>query len=377
MPGIARAGLAAALLNCVLLMPAMARSDQTDKWLTDAKTGCAVFDAGAQAGDAVAWTGACSDGVATGLGTASFYRDGKEVESFTADFAKGMVADGHVITHWGNGWSYDGDATHGRFNGGGTLINDQQDRYAGLWQDGKMEGFGVLMRADGSRYTGDWKNDLPNGQGELVRADGSIVKGSFVDGRLAEAAPADAMARTVALNAKPAPAKPEKPKDDKPKPFADMAGKTLKGVDGSQLALNPIEGGIELALTPVGAAPQKTTFTFMNDRLGTVVEDGGPNSGANVTGFFRLTKKGVEVRYADGRSAMISAKDDGGVQMALDGDAGQSCRSWYSADSCYSGRQRGDALCRSLLAQACRLERVARYRQYPGSLSRNAPAHAR
>ncbi len=33
-----------------------------------------------------------------------------------------------------------------------------------------------------------------------------------------------------------------------------------------------------------------------------------PGAGTSVTGFFRLiAKKGVEVRYADGRSAMLSA----------------------------------------------------------------------
>ena len=51
----------------------------------------------------------------------------------------------------------------------------------------------------------------------------------------------------------------------------------------------------------------------MNDRLGTVVEDGGEAAGANVTGFFRLTDTGVEVRYADGRGEMLTATPDGGV----------------------------------------------------------------
>ena len=45
----------------------------------------------------------------------------------------------------------------------------------------------------------------------------------------------------------------------------------------------------------------------MNDRHG---HGGGGRrqpAGSNVTGFFRLTDKGVEVRYADGRSEMLSA----------------------------------------------------------------------
>jgi hypothetical protein len=52
----------------------------------------------------------------------------------------------------------------------------------------------------------------------------------------------------------------------------------------------------------------------------------------------------VEVRYADGRSAMLSARDDGGVQLALDGDAGQSCRSWYPAGHVFSEADKKAAL---------------------------------
>ncbi len=44
----------------------------------------------------------------------------------------------------------------------------------------------------------------------------------------------------------------------------------------------------------------------MTDRMGTVVEDSGsPAAGSSVTGFFRLTGKGVEIRYSDGRSAHV------------------------------------------------------------------------
>jgi hypothetical protein len=128
-----------------------------------------------------------------------------------------------------------------------------------------------------------------------------------------------------------------------------VSGKTLTAVDGSSVALNLIEGGLELQVSPgdtgTAAAARKTTFTFMTDRMGTVVEDSGqPGAGTSVTGFFRLTAKGVEVRYADGRSAMLSANGDGGVQMALDGDAGPSCRNWYPAGHAFSETDKKAAL---------------------------------
>ena len=83
----------------------------------------------------------------------------------------------------------------------------------------------------------------------------------------------------------------------------------------------------------------------MNDRLGTVVEDGGAAAGANVTGFFRLTDTGVEVRYADGRGELLTATPDGGVSMQRSGVGGESsCRSWYPDGHAFSEADKKQAL---------------------------------
>ena len=140
MSGIAKAALAAALLNCGLLTASA--EDTSGQWLKDGD--CSLYSAGAGSGDSVKWTGECVDGYAEGLGTATFTHDGQS-QSFTANFTHGVIPDGHIITRWGQGWSYDGDSAHGLFNGGGVLINDHQDRYLGLWVDGKMNGFGLLV----------------------------------------------------------------------------------------------------------------------------------------------------------------------------------------------------------------------------------------
>ena len=139
------------------------------------------------------WSGACEGGYASGIGTATFTHNG-ESQSFTAVFDHGAITDGHVITSWGQGWSFDGDTVNGRFNGGGVLTTAAADRFEGLWVDGKMNGFGILTRANGERYAGDWKNDKPNGMGELRHADGTLVAGNFVDGKLAQAAASRACA---------------------------------------------------------------------------------------------------------------------------------------------------------------------------------------
>ncbi len=338
MSGIAKAMLAAALLNCGLLnasaTDSSANSDaNSGQWLKDGT--CSLFSADAVPGDAVSWTGSCVDGYAEGLGTATFTHEG-QTQSFTANFVHGVIPDGHVITRWGQGWSYDGETVGGRFNGPGILTTDSSDRFDGHWNDGKMNGFGVLLRANGERYAGDWKDDKPNGSGEFRHADGSLLSGEFVDGRLEKAEvpspPASKISVTGAANNSGA-------------PFGSVSGKTLIGVDGSSVALTLIEGGMELQVVPADGTARKTTFTFMTDRMGTVVEDSGsPSAGSSVTGFFRLTKKGVEVRYADGRSAMLSASPDGGVQWTLDGDGGPSCRAWYPAGHAFSDLEKKAAL---------------------------------
>ena len=340
MSWIAKAALAAALLNCGLLTASADRQFQQPgrTWLKDGA--CALFSAGAAPGDTVSWTGACVDGYAEGLGTATFTHDGQS-QSFTAFFVHGVIPDGHVITRWGQGWSYDGETVGGRFNGAGILTTDASDRFEGLWTDGKMNGFGVLLRANGERYAGDWKDDKPNGKGELRHADGTRGARRLFDGRQAgrrRATPCRTRQDCDRLRTEPR---------DRPPgaPFGGVSGKTLIGVDGSSIALTLIEGGMELQVVPADGTARKTTFTFMTDRMGTVVEDSGsPSAGSSVTGFFRLTGKGVEMRYADGRSAMLSASPDGGVQMALDGDAGPSCRAWYPAGHGFSDGEKKVAL---------------------------------
>ena len=329
MTGTAKAGMAAAWLACGLLAaPAGAQDAQNSQWL---KAGdCLLFNAAAQPGDTVSWTGDCVDGYASGVGTATFTHNG-QAQSFTAIFARGVVPDGHAVTRWGNGWSYQGETVGGRFHGAGILTTDKNDRFDGQWIDGKLSGFGVLLRANGERYAGDWKNNRPNGSGELRHPDGTLIAGTFLEGKLVQ----------VAEKPVPPAAKIAPPANA---PFGAVTGKTLNGVDGSSIALNLIEGGLELQVMPVDGNARKTTFTFMTDRMGTVVEDSGmPGAGTSVTGFFRLTAKGVEVRYADGRSAMLSAQDDG-VQMALDGESGASCRSWYPAGHVFSEADKKAAL---------------------------------
>ena len=303
-------------------------------------------------GDAANWTGDCKNGRAEGYGTARFANNGTEFESFTGTFSGGVAVDGPVVVRWGNGWSYDGEMVVGHFEGKGVLINDHHDRFEGRWKDGKLNGEGSVTHEDGERYEGEWKNDLPNGHGVLTRADGSKLEGEFVDGKLSQAPPAMAAASVppvtpVSQEAKSAaaPVKPPAP----PSMLVELSGKKLRAVDGAALGLTAIEGGIQRDITAANGALEKTTFIFINDRLGTVAADGGQpstsNSAADVTGFFRLTDNGVEVRYADGRGEILSTTDDGGILLRLEmPGAPASCRSFYPEGHNFSDAEKKAAV---------------------------------
>ncbi len=350
MPGLKRAALAALVL--CLPRAAGAATDDAGHWASDPVTHCALYDGTLRPGDTVSWIGACKDGRGEGPGSASFFYDGKEFESFTGTFSGGVAQDGPVVVRWGQGWSYEGDMVGGRFEGQGILINDKQERFEGTWKEGKLNGAGSVARAGGERYEGDWKDDLPNGHGVLVRADGSKLEGLFTDGKFtraeaaASASPGVSVAKAMPVSLD---AKAVAPSTKPPSALADLSGKKLLAVDGAALNLTAIEGGIERDITAANGALEKTTYIFINDRLGTVTADGGPasasNGAANVTGFFRLTDNGVEVRYADGRGEFLAAGLDGGVLLRQENPgAASACRSFYPEGHAFSEAEKKAAV---------------------------------
>jgi hypothetical protein len=111
-----------------------------ENWIRDPKTHCALRDVTLRRGDTINWIGECRNGLGEGPGTASFFNHGREYESFTGTFAAGVVQDGHVIVRWGDGWSYEGDMTAGRFNGHGVFVGADGSRLEGQFLDGKFTG---------------------------------------------------------------------------------------------------------------------------------------------------------------------------------------------------------------------------------------------
>ena len=341
MPLLKRASLAVLLL----CLPRGAGAADTRQWASDPVSGCALFDAALKPGDTVRWTGGCQDGRAEGAGTATFSNKDTIFETFAGSFNGGVAADGSVTVTWGDGWSYDGEMAHGRFDGEGILVNDTHDRFEGLWNGGKLDGMGSVIHENGERYDGVWKNDLPNGHGTLTRADGSKLEGEFRDGKFTQGPAAAPVATPVSLDSKQAAQPVAGPSKESPDlSLSGLTGKTLLAVDGAALNLTAIEGGIERDISGANGSLEKTTFTFINERLGTVAADAGAGA-ANVTGFFRLTDNGVEVRYADGRSEILAANNDGGVLLRLETQgAPAACRSFYPAGHAFSDAEKKAAV---------------------------------
>jgi hypothetical protein len=117
-----------------------AMSGETGRWISDPNTHCRLLDIALRPGDTVNWIGDCRNGRGEGPGTASFFANGREYESFTGTFADGLAQDGNVIVRWGNGWSYEGGMARGRFNGHGVLSSADGSRLEGLFVDGKFAG---------------------------------------------------------------------------------------------------------------------------------------------------------------------------------------------------------------------------------------------
>ncbi len=354
----------------------MAQTDPQNSdphWLSDPRTGCAIFDSDPHSGDLAAWSGACVGGRASGAGTAVYSNDGKVMQSLSGNFADGRVQDGPVTIEWGDGSRYSGGLIGGEFSGHGVFVTAKGDRldgewahnrlngqgivswangdsYSGGWLDGKSEGHGVQLWADGRKYDGEWHADLPNGRGILTRKDGSRYEGVFADGKpvdgtkMAAGAVAPRPAQLVAAVAKPPtnPSQTSAADDGSWGMFASLAGKKLTALDGSSVSLAVSDNSLSREIIAPDGQTQKSVYALMNGPMGTVADGAAPDK---PLGFFRLTPKGIEAQYADGRSERLMVNAAGGIAVASKArDGGSFCMAWYPGEHVYSAAEKKAAL---------------------------------
>jgi len=372
-------------------------------WLRDEQSGCKAPDPDVTDGDGIVWLGACPNGVIDGQGTLTLIDKGQPQVTITGAFHDGNLESGHATLSWPDGSKYDGDQTGGRFNGQGVFVSAEQDRLEGNWKDGALngdatvtwangnryqggwsngkaeghgvetwangdrydgewhtgqaEGHGVQVWANGQSYEGEWKNDMPNGIGKLVRPDGTQVAGKFVDGhplgQIAAAAPPGPQtvsaqpAPTSAPTAQTLPAAPLQEAAQPPAPdtatgrLSQVEGKKLIAVDGSSLALSAIDGGFTREITKADGTSAATTFTFVNERMGTVANMNDPD---HVAGMFKMSDNEIDIDYSDGHSEVFKPAS-GGATLALRSPQGDTfCTVWYPEGHIFSDGDRRAAL---------------------------------
>ena len=120
---------------------------------------CQVWNYGNRDYEPLAWSGACTDGKASGDGRLVF-RDSEGV--------------------------YEGAMRDGKMHGRGVLDWTNGLRYEGELRDGKQHGQGTITLASGDRYVGGWRNGRPHGQGTYTQVDGTTFEGAWRDGCFGE-----------------------------------------------------------------------------------------------------------------------------------------------------------------------------------------------
>ena len=95
-----------------------------------------------------------------------------------------MMGQGELTDHHGN--VYTGDIKEGRPHGHGTKRMgrfEESNFYIGAWEKGTKNGYGV-MEENGEKYLGLWKDDVRHGPGCVVNVDGIFYQGNFVNNKL-------------------------------------------------------------------------------------------------------------------------------------------------------------------------------------------------
>jgi hypothetical protein len=149
---ILRKGIGAAVVAaCLLLVVATADAGE---WVTDAKSGCQVWDPNPQLEESVTWSGSCRDGHAEGPGIVQWLDGNKTFETDQGEWRDGRQA-GKGVQSWPTG-RYEGQLADGEPNGQGGL-SLQKLRYEGEFRHGKANGVGVMT--EGSQTVkGTWKD---------------------------------------------------------------------------------------------------------------------------------------------------------------------------------------------------------------------------
>jgi hypothetical protein len=130
----------------------------------------------------VSWTGTCENGRASGRGTATWRKAGKEIIKYDVAMKDGRAegAGSYVTT---KGFRYDGNFTAGKANGRGVLVLANDGTFDGEFSSDDFVS-GTFSMPNGTRYDGAFVNNTFEGPATFITPDGDRIEGQFHIGKL-------------------------------------------------------------------------------------------------------------------------------------------------------------------------------------------------
>ena len=131
------------------------RSEGTECWMELAgRPRCYVFTFNFRPGISATWTGECVDGLAHGMGTLTFARDGRK--SAYTGLIRGGKRHGHsiIVIHTEDGDVSEGPFVDGRMHGRWVMRRANGAMQEGSYTDGKRQGHWVERQANGDVWEG-------------------------------------------------------------------------------------------------------------------------------------------------------------------------------------------------------------------------------
>ena len=151
-------------------------------FLTDAASGCKVWDPNIVSGETLKYTGTCKDGLADGLANVEWFVNGSSTEIWNGFFRNGFKY-GHVRV---KNSDYEHIGMHGNFEweGEGRRTYSMGLILEGTFKGDTLNGFGKIQQPNGVKVKGVFRDSRLNGYGEVIFTNGGKHEGDFIDGKL-------------------------------------------------------------------------------------------------------------------------------------------------------------------------------------------------
>ena len=288
-----------------------ALAEQPTRWLLDSQGRCYVLYADHHLADAVMWSGACTDHLAEGPGTATFLLNGHFTQAISGTFVRGIAA-GQARVVWADGRQFEGVMVSGRPDGKVVFATGSADSRR---TEHQVQRNGVAPQIPAITPQEDSKNRPGNPASVPI-------------------SPATATTTDTAADQIPVAA-------SVPDTWLDgFSGQRLIAADGTAMSVSTSAYGMALAAPP-GSAVASGYLTFLNNSQGLVSEDARAEK---ISGLFQVSDAALTIGYAAGGTAVLSRANNGGLAIATSSGPVSTCSIWYPEGHVFSTAEREAAV---------------------------------